>query len=1261
MRPIREEPLEDELDQAIDNAADFAILSLGEAVLPRALSLLVAGPLRDAAEELLQQLLPNATGAAACSPLPPLPPPLPPAPPMDAHMIDWRDSEALRLLNRLLAAVPAGLDDLIDALTHKTGRLSLSLPPQQVPLGLLGILHVSLPNATIGGLDTISELELLKPSAADGAGLLAGVSLGRLSVEANVELRVTRPKGNESYAGAEVEWPAELAMVGASLGALTGHRAALLGADGGWRTDETAGGASRGARALWADGVGWDEAQTPTLSSVPPAAGWDALRFTLRASLRNMSVGAAARLMINGTGLSAIQVSQALSANGSACFARELVYAGLSSLGAALVVEYLEVDGGAAPAILRGTPLGLALGSSLETVLVRSFNQLIASALEPAWNTPCPARVPVRPGLIDFRGDGFGARAVANARLAVDAFGATGLNRLVDRYTPHPGELRLPSLLELRWVDEMLGPVWVRLQDVRLSGLDSFFSLDALRPENADGHTLRHTLGFGANTSLMFELDARLRFGSRAEHALRLRGELRRAVAELGTRLLVDGGTLSGTTMAELFHSWGGCLLCDLHALSVTADSALRALPDGSFTLSLQSLGAQPRPSARLSATTVDPPLGQVMLRVANGRLVSLLGRAHGACPSMPHPPTPAASLPAADLRPVGIGLVSGTALLLLLLCAVGGTACIRRRRWLGHLRASLRASLLDGQAPQSTPCEVAEDMPAARCSQPPQAAGPPRPWDEERDPLAARFGGWLAQVGVPLLIGCNVVLFVLGNALPAAQVLVTLTLAGEPIQLPPIKTFSLVNTVRDMWRAEAYLLCVLIAFLSGVWPYLKLGLMLLAWWLPATYLSSRWRERMLRAVDSLGKWSALDTLMLVIFTVAFHIVYDLPSTPDDAHAAGHGAPASLSASVALMPSSTSPNSTAPSVAVVLSEVVPGPGVYLFTSAVCLSLAISALLVRMQRVARAVPDVPAHDGDRSSDGTGPDTGAGSVAAPVVAAEACLVGTGVGVGGAAVPGGLAPNALRGRPPNALCTYRFARLLGRRDVSLPRWLQRLILLAPLACGALLAFACTVDTFSLEVVGLAGQLLGPDDARHSWSVVSIAKLLPTASPTAGPGAMRLIQVFFLLFIVGLPLLFLLSLTLLWALPLSPAAQQRLLFAAEVLHSWSAPDVFVVTIIASSIELDRFAHFVLGRECDAVSRLATTYLTDLVADPAEGCAGIGVDILPGATLFVLAVLLWNAVGTFIMHAADAAVQLGLDGGASRRGARALFADSAR
>jgi uncharacterized paraquat-inducible protein A len=44
------------------------------------------------------------------------------------------------------------------------------------------------------------------------------------------------------------------------------------------------------------------------------------------------------------------------------------------------------------------------------------------------------------------------------------------------------------------------------------------------------------------------------------------------------------------------------------------------------------------------------------------------------------------------------------------------------------------------------------------------------------------------------------------------------------------MKSFSLGNSIADMWNAGIYPLALLIAIFSGVWPYIKLVTMLACW-----------------------------------------------------------------------------------------------------------------------------------------------------------------------------------------------------------------------------------------------------------------------------------------------------------------------------------------------------------------------------------------------------------------------------------------------
>mmetsp|Transcript_41129 Transcript_41129/g.130258 ORF Transcript_41129/g.130258 Transcript_41129/m.130258 type:complete len:454 (-) Transcript_41129:74-1435(-) len=72
------------------------------------------------------------------------------------------------------------------------------------------------------------------------------------------------------------------------------------------------------------------------------------------------------------------------------------------------------------------------------------------------------------------------------------------------------------------------------------------------------------------------------------------------------------------------------------------------------------------------------------------------------------------------------------------------------------------------------------------------------------------------------------------------------------------------------MWHGGVYPLAILIAAFSGIWPYAKLWLMLLCWFSPVWFLSLRRRQQLLDFLDAYGKWSLVDTFVLVLFMVAF-------------------------------------------------------------------------------------------------------------------------------------------------------------------------------------------------------------------------------------------------------------------------------------------------------------------------------------------------------------------------------------------------------
>lgn len=131
----------------------------------------------------------------------------------------------------------------------------------------------------------------------------------------------------------------------------------------------------------------------------------------------------------------------------------------------------------------------------------------------------------------------------------------------------------------------------------------------------------------------------------------------------------------------------------------------------------------------------------------------------------------------------------------------------------------------------------------------------------------------------VPLLLFINAAMFISSNTGTGASVFIYLTFADERVlRLPSMFDFGLVNSVVDMWKAGVYPLSILVAVFSGVWPYTKLIMMLFVWLLPVSAMSKSRRESWLLALDVLGKWSLLDSYIMIMMLVAFHVHIEFPA-----------------------------------------------------------------------------------------------------------------------------------------------------------------------------------------------------------------------------------------------------------------------------------------------------------------------------------------------------------------------------------------------
>ena len=134
-------------------------------------------------------------------------------------------------------------------------------------------------------------------------------------------------------------------------------------------------------------------------------------------------------------------------------------------------------------------------------------------------------------------------------------------------------------------------------------------------------------------------------------------------------------------------------------------------------------------------------------------------------------------------------------------------------------------------------------------------------------------------RIFIPLAILSAIAFFVSSNSSNGASVFVVFDV-GRRIQIPSLFDFGLINSIREMYKAKVYFLAFIVLVFSGIWPYLKLILMLISFALPASLLSKRKRENILMALDATGKWSILDSYVLILMLVAFHFHIEFPLIP---------------------------------------------------------------------------------------------------------------------------------------------------------------------------------------------------------------------------------------------------------------------------------------------------------------------------------------------------------------------------------------------
>eukprot|EP00755_Sulcionema_specki_P007244 Sspe_Gene.37709::Locus_18203_Transcript_1_1_Confidence_1.000_Length_3941::g.37709::m.37709 len=127
-------------------------------------------------------------------------------------------------------------------------------------------------------------------------------------------------------------------------------------------------------------------------------------------------------------------------------------------------------------------------------------------------------------------------------------------------------------------------------------------------------------------------------------------------------------------------------------------------------------------------------------------------------------------------------------------------------------------------------------------------------------------------RVLVPVALFAVIAGFLTANLTLGTRVHAHIVMAGSPIEVRDVFSFTLASTIKEMWNSGVYPLALLVALFSGSWPYVKLTLLLFSWFSPPALLTQPSRGKLLRALDLLGKWSLIDGFLMSMMMVAFRL-----------------------------------------------------------------------------------------------------------------------------------------------------------------------------------------------------------------------------------------------------------------------------------------------------------------------------------------------------------------------------------------------------
>jgi hypothetical protein len=449
-----------------------------------------------------------------------------------------------------------------------------------------------------------------------------------------------------------------------------------------------------------------------------------------------------------------------------------------------------------------------------------------------------------------------------------------------------------------------------------------------------------------------------------------------------------------------------------------------------------------------------------------------------------------------------------------------------------------------------------------------------------------------IVRYSMPFVILGNIGLFLSGHLSIGGAVSIYVQFAEEEIVIDNVFTFSIAESIIQLWDAGGKQLAILIALFSGVWPYTRQILTLIVWFLPPRRLSVGRRGALLIWLDILAKWSSADIFFLLVSLTAFNIHVQSPSVsflPDEFY------------SVDLM-------------------LIPLWGLYANLIAQLLSQVSSHVIIHYHRkvVMKALDRTDAKE--QAGIHAGEDTYTVSDSS---SKESRSVG----------------------PAEKLREHGFLRPhRGDKDVlTIRRGVNILLIGSAVVLTILIIVGCSLPTFSFEQLGLLGIAVeigrGVDVASNQFSVFGIAATLMNQGLFLGTGkaitGMLVVSSLIILTVFIVPLVQIGVLLYQWFWPMKQNKRGKLEVFVEILAAWQYIEVYLIAVMVSAWQLGPTSEYLINSYCEKLKgTFSSLVYYGIIKEEDAQCFKLSASLESGCFVLIAAAFLLAFLNIFVSKA---------------------------